>query len=385
MTREEIFKITTPAFVFDVEKLKNKISYMRRAFGKRIKLCYAIKTNPFLVRELIPLVDCFEVCSPGEYRICKRLRVPKEKIVLSGVYKEETDVFGVVKDCGKKAVYTVESLSQLCLLSRAAKYGGVALPLLLRLSCGNQFGMDEAVIENIVSRRGELPLELIGVQYYSGTQKRAEKAIKEIDYLKSFVEKLKEKYGFCALRIEYGAGLRVNYFTEDKTDYDLLPLAAALNGLSSDEIVLEAGRYIAAECGDYYTKIVDLKRNGGTNFCIADGGINHLNYYGQTMAMKRPFTEYYSPSDEENKITENWTVCGSLCTSADVLIKNYPIAGASVGDVIRFKNAGAYSVTEGIYLFLSRDMPNIYLKTADGTLALVRGALHTDEINCSGV
>ena len=33
------------------------------------------------------VVPTFEVCSPGDFRICERVGVPMERIVLSGVYK----------------------------------------------------------------------------------------------------------------------------------------------------------------------------------------------------------------------------------------------------------------------------------------------------------
>ena len=42
------------------------------------------------------LVDCFEVCSPGEFRICEKEGIRREKIVLSGVYKEEQDIRDVM-------------------------------------------------------------------------------------------------------------------------------------------------------------------------------------------------------------------------------------------------------------------------------------------------
>lgn len=52
--------------------------------------------------------------------------------------------------------------------------------------------------------------------------------------------------------------------------------------------------------------------------------------------------------------TEKWTICGSLCTVGDVIVKNLPVVKPEIGDMILFYNIGAYSVTEGIYLFLSR-------------------------------
>ena len=55
------------------------------------------------------------------------------------------------------------------------------------------------------------------------------------------------------------------------------------------KIVLEMGRFLAASCGYYITSIVDMKVNKEQPYVILDGGINHLNYYGQAMAMKRPY------------------------------------------------------------------------------------------------
>lgn len=37
------------------------------------------------------------------------------------------------------------------------------------------------------------------------------------------------------------------------------------------------------------TSIVDMKVNKEQPYVIMDGGINHLNYYGQAMAMKQPY------------------------------------------------------------------------------------------------
>ena len=90
--------IDTPAFVFDIKKLVDRVNMIKGNL-KGISICYAMKANPFLVKDLINVADAFEVCSPGEYQICKALNVPKDKIVLSGVFKEEEDISTIVKEC----------------------------------------------------------------------------------------------------------------------------------------------------------------------------------------------------------------------------------------------------------------------------------------------
>ena len=42
-------------------------------------------------------------------------------------------------------------------------------------------------------------------------------------------------------------------------------------------------------------------------------------------------------------------------------------------------------MTEGIYLFLSRTMPKVYLKDESGSLTLVRDAIETSTINTMNI
>ena len=51
------------------------------------------------------------------------------------------------------------------------------------------------------------------------------------------------------------------------------------------------------------------------------------------------------------------------------------------GDLLVFDNIGAYSVTEGIYLFLSRKMPRIVLYNGISDIRLVRDFVDTSRLN----
>ncbi len=98
------------------------------------------------------------------------------------------------------------------------------------------------------------------------------------------------------------------------------------------------------------------------------------------MAMKTPILSYFPQHELEEKETE-WTVYGSLCTVSDILLKKLVLKDARVGDYLVFHNIGAYSVTEGIYLFLSRKMPAIYLYSEEKGAELVRDQLETWILN----
>ena len=145
------------------------------------------------------------------------------------------------------------------------------------------------------------------------------------------------------------------------------------------KITLELGRSIAASCGSYYTSVVDMKSNKGQNYAIVDGGMNHLVYFGQSMAMKHPMCSVLPERGEEN--TVDWNKCGSLCTANDILVKQLPIKDLQLSDVIKFEKTGAYCMIEGFSLFLSRDLPSVFIKNEDGTYKSVRDALPTYPLN----
>lgn len=384
MSKTSMNLIKTPSFVFDIDALIERVNGIKSLLAHGEKLCYAIKANPFLVNDLKDVVDCFEICSTGEFRIAMRAGIPPEKVVLSGVYKEEGDIREIVGICKDKATYTVESPSQFHLLEKVANEYGLTLDVILRLSSGNQFGMDENTILGLFSTE-QNTLKIKGIQYYSGTQKKREKILKEIESIVDFANKL-EASGNPIERIEYGPGLRVAYFEGDEEVDEKAAIEEVSNAFAKSdnkrEIVYEAGRFIAAYCGKYYTSIVDIKNTNGTQFCIVDGGINHLNYYGQTMAMKKPHIRQFSSDFAEKKDGEKQpcTICGSLCTVSDVLVKALPLEDVKSGDILEFARTGAYTVSEGIYLFLSRDMPRIY-KKKDGKITLVRDVFCTDTLN----
>lgn len=392
----------TPCFVFDKDELAHRIEQMRAVLGEQVEICYAMKANPFLVDAMKPLASRFEVCSPGEFEICAREQVDMSRIVLSGVNKEEKDIARVMDVFGGAGIYTAESVKHFLMLAGCAKERCKKIKVLLRLTSGNQFGMDEETIETIIEQREAFEwVEIAGLQCYSGTQKKKLSLMEnELHNLDEFCDRLKEKYGFAAKELEYGPGLSISYFEPDiVNNYDTLrEFAAILKPLTAKyAVTLEMGRFIAATCGFYLTRIMDRKTNHGQNYLIVDGGINHVNYYGQTMAMKIPQIMHIPMEAPAGKIPDafgvtgdleadgleeaRWNVCGSLCTTGDVLVKNLPLKKAQEGDLLVFCNIGAYSVTEGIYLFLSRRMPKILAWSKKSGAEVLREEMGSDIFN----
>ena len=400
--KEIAIKCGTPSYIFDTDVLCERIDKMQEILGCGVTVCYAMKANPFLISVLDKKLDKFEVCSPGEFAICEKEGIDRSKIVLSGVNKEKKDILYTMKT-GAVGIYTVESLNQLELINSCAVECGIKVKVLIRVTSGNQFGINERQVYEIADRKDELKGIIIeGIQCYSGTQKKKLSQIEaEVVWLQAIAHTCEAEHGVELKEIEYGPGLSVDYFVTDKcdamnADFDELKEFAVMIKEMSEKfnVTLEMGRYIAATCGILISRIADMKMNDTTRYAIIDSGINHINYYGQAMAMKKPrcefipmeYTEGFADGvDHEVEVysqgVQPYNICGSLCTVGDVIVKNLELKDAKIGDMLAFYNIGAYSVTEGIYLFLSRRMPAIVMYSKKNGYRIIRNPVDTFLIN----
>ncbi len=381
--RQILQNYQTPLYCFDIDELQRRVQYLRDSLPEKVKLAYAAKANTFIVKEIEPMIDYYEICSPGEFEVCLDLDVDLSKVVLSGVYKAEEDIQTYLERKIQIGKYTVESLAQLELLDRLSKKYKQSMNVILRLTSVNQFGMDTDTIIGIVRNQNHYSyLNIVGIQYFSGTQKHSIKVLqKELNRMVKLIRRLKRDYGFEAQSLEYGPGLPVDYFTSDFDEKSYLEqFKSLLESIDLNvEIVLEMGRTIAASCGSYITTVVDNKTNKGVRFAIVDGGIHQITYYGQNMGMRTP--PFSLCQDHPIKSEEaEWNICGALCSVNDILIKGLPIADLRIGDAFVFENAGAYCPTEGISLFLTRNLPDIILKKGNHFQS-VRFNIKTSKIN----
>lgn len=390
----------TPYYVFDTDEFAKRAAMIRAALdckgGRRIPLCFSIKANPFLLHRLPEGLDHVEVCSPGELEICIALGVKPESIIYSGVMKEKCDIeravsYGV-------GILTCESIRHAMLISDVMSEGThetgfvkTKAQVILRLTSGNQFGMSLDDIEYIISQPDEFKgITVMGIHYYSGTQKSLRKINKDLEKIKSALSVLKEKYSFEPQLVEYGPGLCVEYFEDEwqeKEKQSLDEAAEVLREFAEEyPLGIEMGRFLAASCGKYYTQVKDLKSTGDANYAILDGGIHHLNYFGQRMAMQVPPISIYRAAGVE--FTElpdiDYTLCGSLCTVADVLVREVKLKKLEIGDILEFAHCGAYSVTEAPALFLSRQLPAIYAYSKGCGYECLREHIPAAEINLAG-
>lgn len=391
---EELTQLRTPCYVFDEAACVDRAIRIRQEVGKwRGKLCFAIKANPFLIPALIPVVDKFEVCSPGELEICRKYKVPGGKILFSGVVKTREDMEKAL--AYPVDVITLESVHHWQLLKDALKEGlsdetDRCVKVMPRLSSGAQFGMEPSQMEHILMEAADMKnIRVEGIHYFTGTQKKGKQYEKEIKRALQWIEELEKRFSLEDVILEYGPGLAVPYFNGDDFEqpYGLIENLRdfILAEKPSHRIDIELGRYLTASCGQYVTRIVDVKSADERNYCLVDGGIHQVNYYGSNMAMRTPVIEYVPVGNKPDSLLLNqekeYMICGSLCTFADILARGVSLSSPEIGDCLVFENIGAYSVTEGSYLFLSHALPEIYIKQQNGQIRKARSAQESWMIN----
>lgn len=367
-------QVKTPSYVYDLGEFEQRAHLVKEILGDTVNLCFSMKANPFLVGVLPEVFSNVEVCSPGELEICRKMNVDCQKVILSGVNKTKENIEAAFQY--SVPTMTIESLKHASLIQECAK--DTTVDVLVRVGKESQFGMDESEVFDLLQNREDYPnLNFVGIHYFTGTQKKKTKdMIGEIQYLEDLLKRIKETIGIELSKVEYGTGLAVEYFQEDGSQIEierLKEIAPYLQDLAKKvHLTIEMGRFFSASCGYYFTKIMDLKKNGDISYVIVDGGIHQLKYDGQLMGMQIPPYEHLTNTSEEPTA---WTICGSLCTTADVLVRNMMLSSPQEGDILVFQKCGAYSANEGIAFLLSRDLPQICFYTKEKQIQIVRDGI----------
>jgi diaminopimelate decarboxylase len=147
--------------------------------------------------------------------------------------------------------------------------------------------------------------------------------------------------------IDFGSGFKVAYKEGDITT-DIEELGAALSARFLEfcksygkdlELWFEPGKYLVSESGYFLVKVNVLKQTTATVFVGVDSGLNHLirpmlyDSYHHIVNLSNP---------EGNQ--RIYTVVGYICET-DTFGWDRKINEVHEGDILCFKNAGAYGIT----------------------------------------
>ncbi|MEN8789181.1 MAG: diaminopimelate decarboxylase [Flavobacteriaceae bacterium] len=147
--------------------------------------------------------------------------------------------------------------------------------------------------------------------------------------------------------IDFGSGFKVPYRKGDiETNIEELgqKLSSRFNEFCKDygkalTLAFEPGKFLVSEAGLFLAKVNVVKQTTSTVFAGIDSGFNHLvrpMLYGSN----HEILNISNPAGRERY----YSVVGYICET-DTFGNNRRIAQISEGDIICFKNAGAYCFT----------------------------------------
>lgn len=364
----------TPLYVYSGHVIRQSYRKLVQALPG-FEVFFSLKANPLpaISRLLRSLGARAEVSSVGELRTALRAGFTRRNIVFVGPAKTRRDLSAALS----AGIYAVvaESAAELAMLEELAARKRVRPSALLRVNTWEQptgarekmvggpskFGFDEETLVSEVRKLNLRHVRLLGIQAYSASGVLdAGFIVRHLEYLVRLAARVSRELGFPLRCIDFGGGFGVPYESGQHA-LDLAHVSRAAGRLRRNHarelrgcrLILEIGRYLAAESGVFVTRVVRVKQSRGRFFAICDGGMNHFS---------RPvFMRVAHQTRVLNRIAERpvqeYEVAGPLCTPIDLLAVKCRLPKVEAGDMIGVFDVGAYGFSMSLLRFLSFGTP----------------------------
>jgi diaminopimelate decarboxylase len=353
----------TPLYVYSADQIVERLALFQQAFADRDHLvCYSVKVNSALaiLKLLAARGAGFDIVSGGELeRVRAAAPEALDRVVFSGVGKTVAEI-DLALNAGILEI-NVESEAELELLAaRAAKLKRKAR-FALRvnpdvsaethpyISTGlreHKFGIDIRQAKRIYrSAAGNRWLEAHGVSVHIGSQIRSSDPFgAAMERVAKLLGQL-QREGIALQAVDAGGGLGIDYHGGDfdaaaKVREYAEAIIQALNGFEG-RLLLEPGRFIAAQAGALVARVLYVKRNGRKTFVVTDAAMNDLI----RPALYQAHHEIVPvrPRQGKPRIVD---VVGPVCESGDFFAHDRKLAPVEPGDLIALLDAGAYGMAQ---------------------------------------
>ena len=342
----------TPVYVYHADKIKTQYQSLATAFSSfDNRIFYASKalTNIHVLKYIASLGASIDCSSINELKLAKFAGVPSEKIL----YTSNSIHFTEIEEAQREgASINIDSLSN---LEKFGKTFGHSAPVGIRLrpnimaggnlkiSTGHdksKFGIPVDQLEQILEIVRRYDIHITVLHIHTGS---------EISDVGMFMKAVHVLLGitehFAELKcLDLGGGFKVPYRENDEeTDIVLLAseIKKSLDNLEKKQgrnfqVWFEPGKYLVSEAGYLLASVNVIKETAAATFAGLDTGFNHLirpMFYGS-------FHQIENISNPLG-VLKKYAVVGNICET-DTFAWDRGIAAIREGDVLVFKNAGAY-------------------------------------------
>jgi diaminopimelate decarboxylase len=357
---EEIAEqIGTPAYVYSRSSIERAYRRMDRAFGALPHtICYAVKANSNLgiLRVFAALGSGFDIVSGGELYRLRRIGVPGDRIVFSGVGKSREEIREALR--ARVLLFNVESAAELDLLAAEASRMRMRASASIRvnpdvaagghphISTGHhrhKFGIDwESAKKLYLAHRDSRWIEWQGISAHIGSQiltlapyRRA------LSRLAGFFREL-GRAGIALRYLDCGGGLGIRYTGEQPPDFAAYAgeIARIVRPLGC-RLLIEPGRSLIGPAGVILMRVLYNKENRGKDFVIVDAAMNDF--------MRPALYDATHPVTRARRASGKLTradVVGPVCESGDCFVQDWPLGKVAPGDLLALWGTGAYGFAQ---------------------------------------
>lgn len=345
----------TPLYVYSARTLKRHCRAFEAALeGLDHRICFSVKANGniHLLRLLGELGAGVDIVSGGELFRALRAGIPSDRIVYSGVGKQDHEIRDAL--AADILMFNVESMQELARIGALADEKGTVARVSLRInpdvdpqthpyiSTGlkqNKFGLDMLEATGAYSMAKTMPgVAPVGMDCHIGSQLTQIGPFREaLEKLLAFADRLRSS-GIAIRYLDLGGGLGITYNEETPPlPKDLGRVIVDTVGDRHLTVILEPGRAIAGNAGILLTRVLYTKKTRVKAFVIVDAAMNDLvrpALYGAYHHIAEVL-----PQGREPKTAD---VVGPICESSDFLAQERRLPAVAPGELLAVFSAGAY-------------------------------------------
>lgn len=342
----------SPVYVYDAETIANQYKRLTNAFSKvkKLRINYAAKalTNISVLKYLRTLGSCIDTVSMQEIQLGLKAGYQPESIIFTpnGVSLKE------IEDAAKLGVQiNIDNLSILEQFGTLHPKTPVCIRINPHVMAGgnskisvghidSKFGISIHQIPHILRIVENTGMTINGVHMHTGSD------ILDIDvflYASEILFETAKQFKNLEF-LDFGSGFKVPYKDGDiETNIEEFgkKLTSRFNAFCKDygkdlTLAFEPGKFLVSEAGQFLVKVNAVKQTTSTVFAQVDSGFNHLvrpMMYGS----QHDIVNISNPKGRERF----YSVVGYICET-DTFATNRRITEINEGDILAFKNAGAY-------------------------------------------
>lgn len=386
-----------PCYLYEYDVLRQQVETLRETFP-RYDLLYSVKANPFppVVRALADLGLGADAASAQEVLLSRRCGMAAEDIFFSAAGKTEA----ALETAWEEGELIADSLGEVSRIGALCRKKGQRRAIGVRLNpafgmggavgSASKFGINEEDLPELKKLLATLPVTVEGIHVHLRSQNLDADVLGGC-YRDSWAlaKRVQTVLDHPLRYVNFGSGVGVAYDRQFEQPMDLARLRTYTDAIAAENddtlrarLMIETGRFLTAEAGTYWLKVVDKKTSRGKTYVIVENCMNGLQKPALAAMLRHAVPEGtlspYEPlftaewafpivAHGDSSTTETVDIVGNLCCAADVLAEGFTGPKLAVGDLIEVRNAGAYACTLTAQRFSGHRPPEELLVYADGS------------------